>query len=37
MQVLQGAETVIVPEVDFKVEDVCNKLKTTQKRGKDTV
>ena len=29
-----GAETVIVPEVDFKVEDVCNKLKTTQKRGK---
>lgn len=29
-----GAETVIVPEIDFKVEDVCNKLKTTQKRGK---
>ena len=29
-----GAETIIVPEVDFKVEDVCNKLKTTQKRGK---
>ncbi len=29
-----GAETVIVPEVDFKVEDVCNRLKTTQKRGK---
>ena len=29
-----GAETVIVPEVDFKEEDVCNKFKTTQKRGK---
>nr|WP_330362551.1 ATP-dependent 6-phosphofructokinase [[Clostridium] dakarense] len=29
-----GAETIIVPEVDFKVEDVCNRLKTTQKRGK---
>ena len=29
-----GAETVIVPEVDFKVEDVCKRLKTTQKRGK---
>jgi 6-phosphofructokinase 1 len=29
-----GAETVIVPEIDFKVEDVCKRLKTTQKRGK---
>ncbi|MGL5692469.1 MAG: 6-phosphofructokinase, partial [Peptostreptococcaceae bacterium] len=29
-----GAETIIVPEVDFKVEDICNRLKTTQKRGK---
>ena len=29
-----GAETILVPEVDFKVEDVCTKLKTTQKRGK---
>ena len=22
-----GAETIIVPEVDFKIEDVCNKIK----------
>ncbi len=29
-----GAETIIVPEVDFKIEDICNRLKTTQKRGK---
>ncbi|EPZ53922.1 6-phosphofructokinase [[Clostridium] sordellii ATCC 9714] len=29
-----GAETVIVPEVDFKIDDVCKRLKTTQKRGK---
>ena len=29
-----GAETIIVPEVDFKVEDICNRLRTTQKRGK---
>ncbi|MGL5328753.1 MAG: 6-phosphofructokinase [Peptostreptococcaceae bacterium] len=29
-----GAETIIVPEIDFKVEDICNRLKTTQKRGK---
>ena len=29
-----GAETIIVPERDYNIEDVCNKLKTTQKRGK---
>lgn len=29
-----GAESVIVPEKDFTVEDVCNRLKTTKKRGK---
>ena len=29
-----GAETIIVPEVDFKIEDICNRLRTTQKRGK---
>ena len=29
-----GAETIIVPEVGFNVEDICNRLKTTQKRGK---
>ena len=29
-----GAETVIVPEIDFKVEELCKRLKTTEKRGK---
>ena len=29
-----GAETIIVPEKNYNVEDVCNKLRTTQKRGK---
>ena len=29
-----GAETIIVPERNYNIEDVCNKLKTTQKRGK---
>ena len=29
-----GAETIIVPEMGFNVEDICNRLKTTQKRGK---
>ena len=29
-----GAETIIVPEVDYKIEDVCVRLKTTKKRGK---
>lgn len=29
-----GAESVIVPEMDFKVDDICKRLKTTQKRGK---
>ena len=29
-----GAETIIVPEVDFKIEDVCVRLETTKKRGK---
>ena len=29
-----GAETIIVPEVDYKIEDVCVRLETTKKRGK---
>ena len=29
-----GAETIIVPEVDYKVEDICLRLETTKKRGK---
>ena len=29
-----GAETIIVPEVDYKVEDICERLETTKKRGK---
>lgn len=29
-----GAETIIVPEVDIKVDEICTKLETTQKRGK---
>jgi 6-phosphofructokinase 1 len=29
-----GAETIIIPEKDIKVEDICHTLKTTQKRGK---
>lgn len=29
-----GAETIIVPEVDIKLEDIALRLKTTQKRGK---
>ena len=27
-----GAETIIVPEIDFKVEDVCNKIKDNSKK-----
>ena len=29
-----GAETIIVPEVDYKIEDICLRLETTKKRGK---
>lgn len=29
-----GAETIIVPEINYNVDDVCNKLETTKKRGK---
>lgn len=29
-----GAETIIVPEVEIKLEDIALRLKTTQKRGK---
>lgn len=29
-----GAETIIVPEVDIKLDDIALRLKTTQKRGK---
>ena len=29
-----GAETIIVPEINYNVDDVCNKLDTTKKRGK---
>lgn len=29
-----GAETVIVPEAPYSVDEVCDRLKTTQKRGK---
>ena len=29
-----GAETIIVPEVEYKVEDICLRLETTKKRGK---
>lgn len=29
-----GAETIIVPEIDYKIEDICLRLETTKKRGK---
>ena len=29
-----GAESIIVPEQEFKVDDICDKLKLTQRRGK---
>lgn len=29
-----GAETIIVPEVDYKIDDICTRLETTKKRGK---
>ncbi|WP_455538051.1 6-phosphofructokinase [Terrisporobacter sp.] len=29
-----GAETIIVPEVDYKIDDICLRLETTKKRGK---
>lgn len=29
-----GAETIIVPEINIEVEEICNKLNTTKKRGK---
>lgn len=29
-----GAETIIVPEIKYDIDDVCNKLETTKKRGK---
>lgn len=29
-----GAETIIVPEINYNADDVCNKLDTTKKRGK---
>lgn len=29
-----GAETIIVPEVNIRIEDICNRLNTTKKRGK---
>ena len=29
-----GAESIIIPEKDFNIDDICNKLITTQKRGK---
>ena len=29
-----GAETIIVPEIDYKIDDICLRLETTKKRGK---
>ena len=29
-----GAEAIVVPEVDYKIEDICLRLETTKKRGK---
>lgn len=29
-----GAETIIVPEIDYKIEDICLRLEATKKRGK---
>ena len=29
-----GAESIIIPEKDFNIDDICHKLITTQKRGK---
>jgi len=30
-----GAESIIVPEVDFTVDEICNKLEATKRRGKE--
>ena len=30
-----GAETIIVPEMDYKIEDICTRLETTKKEEKD--